>query len=87
MNSTDPIRLSNLIQCANLLTLVVGLIVVSSMLGRKGQQLDDTIAEVSELRQITRDLADTSIRGEVTDASHLAMLHSLSARLGRLENR
>lgn len=85
MNSSNETKVQTVMQFLNLLTLIIGLVIVSTEIGAKGEQLSDARNELNTLRQITTDLAASTIRGEVTDAHHITRLNQLSERVDRLE--
>lgn len=85
MTQENKVQFNTAIQSLQLLTLVIGVIAVVVMLGRRDAQLSRNIEDISELRRISGDLIEASIGVQISNKYQDEQLAALLERVRRLE--
>ncbi len=75
------------VQVLQLVTLIIGLVVVSMSLGAKGEQLEAHHEDMVEMRSIVKDLVKAQIANTVNGKNTDARLADLSKRIHELETK
>jgi len=78
--------LSNTIQALQLITLVLGLVLVAANMGAKGERLDQHSNELTELKRITGDLVKAQISSTKDGDAMKDTLKDLEQRMRYIEN-
>lgn len=85
---SKPVLLSNTIQALQLLTLIIGLIVVSANIGAKGEKLERHEVDLKELKAITTELVKAQIsmsKDTESQGKTVGKLEGLEDRVRKLE--
>ena len=85
MTDSSRATIGTVIQVIQLATLILGVAGLFLAMGRRDQMLSTNSDEIRELREISADLARTSIESSMTDREQNRRLDDLRTRLNKLE--
>lgn len=78
-------RLQTIIHSLQLVVLLVGVATIFTNIGKRDQQISDTVVSLGELQSIVHDLVKSQVAGATKDGEHDRVLQDLNQRVYRLE--
>ncbi len=78
-------RLQTIIHSLQLVVLLVGVATIFTNIGKRDQQISDTVESLGELQSIVHDLVKSQVAGATKDGEHDRVLQDLNQRVYRLE--
>jgi len=78
-------RLQTIIHSLQLVVLLVGVATIFTNIGKRDQQITDTVENLGELQSIVHDLVKSQVAGATKDGEHDRVLQDLNQRVYRLE--
>lgn len=78
-------RLQTIIHSLQLVVLLVGVATIFTNIGKRDQQISDTVENLGELQSIVHDLVKSQVAGATKDGEHDRVLQDLNQRVYRLE--
>ena len=80
-------RLQTIIHSLQLVVLMVGVATIFTNIGKRDQQISDTVESLDELQGIVHDLVKAQVAGATKDSEHDRVLGELRNRIYQLEQR
>lgn len=78
---------SEILQWAQFIVLSIGIIGFIIDIGKRSEQLDRTVKDLTELKEIVQDLVKAQIQVSSNDARHSVMIEDLKQRVIMLESK
>ena len=82
-----PMNWGRLVSVLQTIVLISTVAVIFIQVGKQTSTLEDTVKEVDDLRNISRDLVKAQVLGQERDLQHSSILVDLKRRLESLEAR
>ena len=80
-------RIQTIISGLQLVALMIGIATVFTSIGKRDQQVSDTVENLDELQSIVHELVKTQVAGVTKDGEHDRILAELRTRIYQLEQR
>lgn len=78
-------RVQTIINGLQLIVLLIGVATVFTSIGKRDQQISDTVSNLTELQDIVQELVKAQVAGVTKDGEHDRVLLELRQRIYRLE--